>query len=191
MIIRTAVPEDAEQLLEIYAPYVEKTAITFEYNVPNTEEFGQRIANTLAKYPYLVAEIDGEAVGYAYAGALKGRAAYDWAVEMSVYVKKNMRKLGIGKALYTQLEDALKKQNIHNLYACITSPIVEDKYLTKNSVFFHESMGYRQVAEFHKCGYKFDTWYNVVWMEKIIAPHLLSPGKFIPFRNMRFRTVIV
>lgn len=80
IIIRTAKEEDAERLLEIYAPYVTDTAITFEYEVPTIDEFQQRINNTLKKYPYLVAEDEnGNVMGYAYASAFKGRAAYDWA----------------------------------------------------------------------------------------------------------------
>ena len=102
--IRTAVQQDAKVLLEIYAPYVKKTAITFEYDVPSVEEFARRISKVLQKYPYLVAEVNGEPVGYAYAGPFKERAAYDWAVETTVYVRENMKKSGIGRALYTALE---------------------------------------------------------------------------------------
>ena len=79
MVIRIAEEADAEKLLEIYAPYVEKTAITFEYTVPSLEEFRERIRETLKKYPYLIAEKDGEVLGYAYTGAFGKRAAYSWA----------------------------------------------------------------------------------------------------------------
>ena len=84
--IRAAVPTDAPALLAIYAPYVEQTAITFEYDVPAEAEFTRRIADTLQNYPYLVAEQDGVPVGYAYAGKFHERAAYDWSVETSIYV---------------------------------------------------------------------------------------------------------
>ena len=94
--IRTAVRQDAEALLQIYAPYVKNTAITFEYDVPSVEEFAGRISKVLQKYPYLVAEVNGEPVGYAYAGPFKERAAYDWAVETTVYVRENMKKIVIG-----------------------------------------------------------------------------------------------
>ena len=87
MIIRTATANDAEAILNIYAYYVENTAITFEYDVPTLEEFTQRIENTLKKYPYLVAEKDGEILGYAYAGVFKDRAAYDWSAETTIYLK--------------------------------------------------------------------------------------------------------
>ena len=170
--IRTARLEDAEELLKIYAPYVENTAITFEYEVPSVEEFAGRIKSVLEKYPYLVAEYEGEILGYAYVSPFKERAAYDWAVETSIYVKMNKKRMGIGKKLYNELEKILKAQGILNLNACIGYPKKEDEYLTKDSVAFHEKLGYSLVGQFHKCGYKFNRWYDMVWMEKHIGKHL-------------------
>lgn len=172
IIIRRAVLDDAKALLRIYSPYVSKTAITFEYEVPMLEEFTNRMRHTLKKYPYLVAESDGEIVGYAYAGAFKARAAYDWAVETTVYVDNTRKKQGIGKQLYAALEKILARQNILNLYACIAYPQIEDEYLSKDSVEFHQHLGYQKVGEFHKCGYKFHRWYDMVWMEKKIGSHV-------------------
>lgn len=183
--IRVATIEDAEKLLEIYAPYVEKTAITFEYEVPSVEEFAGRIRHVLEKYPYLVAERGGEIVGYAYVGEFKSRAAYDWAVETTVYVKDDQKKTGIGKDLYLALEKILKEQNILNLNACIGYPEVEDEHLTKNSVQFHEHLGYRFVGEFVKCGYKFGRWYNMVWMEKHIGEHVNDQPAVKTFDEVR------
>ena len=117
--IRTASPDDAAALLAIYAPYVQETAITFEYEVPSTEEFTRRITHTLEKYPYLVAEKDHTILGYAYAGPFHERAAYDWAVETSIYVDQNLKHSGIGGFLHDALENALKKQGILNMNACI------------------------------------------------------------------------
>ena len=131
LTIRTAVEHDAEALLQIYAPYVKKTAITFEYDVPSVEEFAGRISKVLQKYPYLVAEVNGEPVGYAYAGPFKERAAYDWAVETTVYVREDMKKSGIGRALYTALEEALAAQGILNLNACIAFPENEDEHIVQ------------------------------------------------------------
>lgn len=173
--IRTAVQQDAKVLLEIYAPYVKKTAITFEYDVPSVEEFARRISKVLQKYPYLVAEVNGEPVGYAYAGPFKERAAYDWAVETTVYVREDMKKSGIGRALYTALEEALAAQGILNLNACIAFPENEDEYLTRDSVKFHERMGFETAGRFHKCGCKFGRWYDMVWMEKLIGNHVENP----------------
>ena len=187
--IRVATLEDAKTLVEIYTPYVEKTVITFEYEVPSVEEFKGRMAHVLEKYPYLVAERDGEIVGYAYAGEFKSRAAYDWAVETTVYVREDQKNSGVGKALYMALEQILAEQNILNLNACIGYPEVEDEYLTKNSVQFHEHMGYRFVGEFYKCGYKFGRWYNMVWMEKHIGEHLDDQPAIKKFDDVRIAVV--
>lgn len=103
LTIRPASPGDAQALVRIYAPYVTDTAITFEYGVPSEKEFAARIAGTLERYPYLVAERDGAPVGYAYAGAFHSRPAYDWAVETSIYVDRTQRRGGVGRALYAAL----------------------------------------------------------------------------------------
>ena len=173
--IRPATEADAAEILNIYAPYITDTAITFEYDVPTLEEFTGRIRHTLEKYPYLVAVRDSEIIGYAYAGAFYGRAAYDWSAETTIYVKKGCSHSGVGKLLYQALETALKAQNIINLYACIGYPEIEDEYLTKNSAQFHAHLGYRMVGEFYHCGYKFDRWYNMVWMEKLLDPEVKHP----------------
>ena len=184
---RTARPEDAEELLKIYAPYVENTAITFEYEVPSIEEFQQRIENTLRKYPYFVAEQDGKPAGYAYAGPLKERAAYDWAVETTIYIQQEKRGIGIGKRLYDRLESVLKEQGILNLYACIAYPEQEDEYLTMDSVNFHKRLGYQQIGKFQNCGYKFQRWYHMIRMEKEIGQHLINQPQVISFAEIRRR----
>ena len=179
--IRKAVPSDAPQILEIYASYVQNTAISFEREVPSIREFSARIENTLEKYPYFVAEVYNEIVGYTYAGRFKSQAAYDWSVETSIYIKEKNRRGGIGAMLYERLESALKAQGILNLNACIAYTDVEDAHLTNDSVAFHEKCGYRLVAHFHACGYKFDRWYDMVWMEKMIGEHLSNQPKVKPF----------
>ena len=167
MTIRKARPEDAAALLAIYAPYVERTAVTFEYDVPTVEEFRRRIGDISRKYPYLVATDGDRIVGYAYASAFKERAAYRWAVETSIYVDMGERRRGIGLLLHQALEDALRRQGILNMNACISYIESEDEYLTPDSVRFHERMGYKQVAHFHRCGLKFGRWYDMIWMEKL------------------------
>lgn len=184
IIIREAEERDAEALLAIYAPYVKNTAITFEYEVPSLEEFAERIRHTKERYPYLAAEVDGDIVGYAYASRFHGRKAYDWAVETSIYVDRNKKGLGIGRRLYEVLENILAQQNILNLNACIAYPSQEDEYLTRDSVKFHEHLGYRLVGEFDQCGYKFHKWYSMVWMEKHIGPHLENQPEIIGFREI-------
>ncbi len=172
IMIRSAAAQDAPALLAIYAPYITDTAVSFEYDVPSVEEFTERIHTTLEKYPYLVAETDGHIVGYCYVGIMHGRPAYDWSVETSIYVDQNCKRMGIGRKLHDALEQALSAMGILNLYACIASPIGEDPYLTRDSIHFHEHLGYKHTAHFHKCGYKFNRWYDIVWMEKTIGKHL-------------------
>lgn len=172
MNIRPATPDDAAALLTIYAPYVRDTAVSFEYEVPTVEEFRQRITRFSERYPYWVAEEDGRVLGYAYAHAFHERAAYQWAVETSIYVDENEKRKGIGKHLHDALEEALKQQGILNLNACIAYSEQEDEHLTHDSIRFHERMGYKKVAHFHLCGKKFGRWYDMVWMEKLIGNHL-------------------
>lgn len=179
--IRKANPDDAPQILGIYASYVQNTAISFEREVPSVREFSGRIENTLKKYPYFVAEADNEIVGYTYAGRFKKQAAYDWSVETTLYIREQNRRNGIGAMLYERLECALKAQGILNLNACIAYTDIEDAHLTNDSVAFHEKCGYRLVAHFHECGYKFNRWYDMVWMEKMIGEHLLNQAKVKPF----------
>ena len=172
MKIERVTEQDAAALLEIYGPYVENTAISFEYSVPTVTEFQERIRNISAKYPYLKAvEDSGRILGYAYAGAFKSRAAYDWAVETTIYVRREQRGQGVGRALYEALEQSLQGMGICNLNACIAYAPQEDTHLTNDSMRFHQRLGYRLVGTFHACGYKFDTWYDMIWMEKLIAPH--------------------
>ena len=113
---------DAEPCLEIYRPYVEQTAITFEYTVPSVTEFQHRMEHTLKRYPYLVIEKDGKIGGYAYASPFKERAAYAYSVELSIYLDMSLRHQGLGKQLYICLEDVLKLMGVCNVNACIGVP---------------------------------------------------------------------
>ncbi|MCD7893377.1 MAG: N-acetyltransferase family protein [Erysipelotrichaceae bacterium] len=184
MEIRTATINDAQELLNIYAYYVLNTAITFEYDVPTLDEFQNRITTILDKYPYIVATINNKIIGYAYANTFKARAAYDWSVEMTIYIDIHYQKQGIGKKLYMTMEELLKLQGITNINACITYPDKEDEYVDKNSVQFHEHLGYKLVGQFHQCGYKFNHWYSMVWMEKMIGEHVTNQPSVKPFRDI-------
>lgn len=164
--IRSAVPEDARQLLELYGWYVEHTAISFECAVPSLEEFRSRIVNTLKGYPWLVLEENGVIQGYAYAGPLSERWAYRFSCEGSIYLERSAVGHGYGRRLYEALEQELSARGIRNLYACIADPVEEDEYLTRNSEQFHTHLGFEKVGTFHRCGFKFQRWYNVIWMEK-------------------------
>ena len=167
--IRNASTADAAALAAIYAPYVCDTAISFELEPPTPDEFASRIARTVERYPYLVAERDGAVVGYAYAGPFKERAAYAASVELSVYVDSAQRGAGVGRALYAELERALARRGVTNLYACVAYPVVEDERLTYASVRFHERCGFEIVGRFHGCARKFGRVYDMVWMEKHLA----------------------
>ncbi|MDQ7094789.1 N-acetyltransferase family protein [Desulfosporosinus sp. PR] len=182
--IRMATKADAKEILAIYAPYVKNTAISFEYDVPSPEEFAERINNTLRKYPYIVALDSNRIIGYAYVSPFKERVAYDWAVETTVYVSQDCRGKGLGTTLYSALEAILKRQNILNLNACIAYTSMENAYLTNDSIYFHERLGYKKVAHFTQCGYKFGSWYDMIWMEKIIGGHSANPEPIIPIAEL-------
>nr|WP_314099326.1 GNAT family N-acetyltransferase [uncultured Lachnoanaerobaculum sp.] len=169
--IRSANPEDAKELLKIYAYYVTDTAISFETEVPSEEEFKLRIEEVLKSYPFIVACKDDEILGYAYLHSFVGRKAYELSAETTIYLNPDKKKMGIGKKLYSVLEDIAKAQNITNLYSCIGYVDKEDEYLNNNSVQFHEHIGFRMVGKFENCGHKFGRWYHMVWMEKIIGEH--------------------
>ena len=167
--IRNATLEDAPRLVEIYSYYVEETAISFECDTPTVEEFQRRMIRSQKHYPYLVAEIGGEIVGYAYAKSFIEREAYKFSVELTIYIDKNFRKQGIGGALYRQLEKNLRDAGKKNLYACVGYPEIEDEYLTLNSVKFHDHFGFKICGKFTNCCYKLNRHYSMVWMEKIIG----------------------
>ena len=177
--IGLATPADAPELLAIYAPYVRETAITFEVEVPSMPEFAARIGRTLERYPYLVARDEsGAALGYAYAGPFKGRAAYDWAIETSIYVDRERRGRHVGTRLLSELERLLAAQGITNAEACIAYP---DQ---GGSVGFHERRGYRMVGRFERCAFKLGRWWDMVWMEHVIAPHPEAPSEPVPFPEL-------
>lgn len=178
--IRPAILSDAAEILEIYAPYVKETAITFEYDVPTIQEFTDRIKQKLGKYPYIVAVTGGKIAGYAYASAFRPRAAYDRAVETTIYIKTDCKGKGIGKRLYLFMEEILKAQNIKNLYACIAYPNPE-------SIGFHERLGYKTIGHFSKCGYKLGNWYDMIWMEKFIGEHTGEPEHVLPYYEVESR----
>ena len=167
----------APRILEICAYYVGRTVVTFEYDVPSLAEFEGRMRDIMKKYPYLVIERDGRIEGYAYAHAFVGRAAYDWAAELTISLAHAATRGGLGRVLYEALADRLTARGVLNLSACIGYPQVEDEYLTKLCAQFHEHLGFTLAGTFHNCGYKFGRWYDMIWMEKIIGePHAGQPA---------------
>ena len=170
--VRDARLQDAGRILEIYAHYVKNTAVTFECGVPAPANFRARMERTMARYPYLVAEEGDTVQGFAYAGPLSARKAYDWSCETTVYLHPDARGRGWGRRLYEELGERLREMGVTNLYACVARPESPDEYLDERSLGFHAHMGFERVGEFHACGHKFGRWYNVVWMEKVIGRHV-------------------
>ncbi len=186
--VRPVRADDAAEIAAIYRPYVENTAITFEYEAPDAREIGRRIANTVPKYPYIVAEKDGKILGYAYAHGFRERAAYMYSVETSIYVAADSHGCGIGALLYDDLEKLLRGQGFLNMNACITVAAKGsecDPHITDGSVRFHEKLGFALVGRFQKCGYKFGRWYDMIWMEKLIGEHTADPADLLPFDTQR------
>lgn len=169
LVLRDARPGDARTLVDIYSYYVTDTAVTFEYAVPSESEFRSRIENISSTFPYIVCEMDGVVAGYAYASAYSTREAYSWTVTASIYLDKEYRRNGAGSALYAELEKRLKEKGIVNILASIAYIETEDEYLTHDSVKFHTYKGYSQVAHMNKVGKKFDRWYDIIWMQKVIG----------------------
>lgn len=163
MKIRMIEEKDIQAVLDIYKPYIETTAITFETEVPTYEEFVQRVNHKLEQFPWLVYEEEGKILGYAYASLMRERAAYSWDAELSVYLQEGNHGLGIGSKLYLVLEAILKEMNFVNLYGCITYP-------NEKSVRLHQKLGYKEIGIFHNSGYKLGSWHDVLWMEKQIRP---------------------
>lgn len=175
MEIREAVPADAERIRAIYAPYVTQTAITFEWDVPTLAEMEWRIRQTMERYPYLVLVENSKVYGYAYAGVFAERSAYAWSCEVSIYLDRAVLRRGYGKQLYQDLKARLQTMGLQNLYACIAMPAEPDPYLDEGSALFHAACGYAEVGRFHRCGYKFGRWYDMIWMEKHIGTHPTAP----------------
>lgn len=163
MSIRFAKAEDLAQILAIYAPYVEKTAISFEYAVPTMEIFTVRFQAVTAQYPWLVWEENGQILGYAYGSAPFDRAAFSWCAESSIYLRADCRGKGIGKKLQLALEALLQMQGYQLLYALVTTD-------NPASIAFHKALGFTHLAQFPGCGWKLGGWHGLVWLEKRLNP---------------------
>ena len=153
-MIRKATPQDAVQIVKIYNHYVETSLVTFEEDLVSEQDFKKRIEEILAQYPYLVYELDGKIVGYAYAGIFRTRVAYRYSSESSVYVHKDYFKKGIASALYKVLLEEMKAMGLKSAIGGITLP-------NEGSVILHEKFGFKKVAHFERVGFKFEQWLDV------------------------------
>lgn len=158
-MIRIATEEDLPACLEIYAPFVENTTVSFEYTVPTIAEFTQRFRDITARFPWLVWVEAGKVLGYAYASAPYSRAAYAWTSEPSIYLAPEAQGRGIGRRLYDALEKILAYQGFQVSYALITGENL-------SSLAFHKACGYEIKVRYENCGFKFGRWLGLVWMEK-------------------------
>jgi L-amino acid N-acyltransferase YncA len=166
--VRLATEADSASILEIYTPFISDTVITFEYKVPTVTEFGKRITDIQKKYPYIICEVNGSVVGYAYASQFNERAAYDWSVDFSIYIKPQYHRKNIGKALYFTLFELLKLQGYYNAYAGVTLPNIKSESL-------HQSFGFKPIGVYQNVGYKFGDWHDVKWFQLKIQDYSKSP----------------
>jgi phosphinothricin acetyltransferase len=176
--IRVALPEDAEAILAIYVPIVRETAISFEVEPPTQTEMRQRISGTLQHLPWLVCDRQGEVLGYVYASPHRARAAYQWSVDVSVYIHAQARRTGMGRALYHALFQLLSLQGFYQGFAGITLP-------NPASVGLHEALGFRPVGVYQAVGYKLGGWHDVGWWQRALQPRPSLPTPPIAFEVLR------
>ncbi len=169
LTIRDARAGDAKALLDIYAPFVTGTAVSFELTPPTLAEFEARIASAQTQWAWLVAERGGEIAGYAYASAFRARAAYRFTAETSAYVHPRHRGRGVARALYRRLFMVLAEKGFCSAYAGIALP-------NDASIAFHKSLGFTPVGIFHRAGWKFQTWHDVSWWEARLRDAPLGSG---------------
>ena len=177
MKIRLFSQNDIKQVLDIYAFYIKHTAYSFETKIPTVAEFSDRIAHYASQSPCLVAEKADEITGYAYASPHRSRVAYQWNKEVSVYVKKEAHRKGVGKNLYTTLFELLKMQGYANVLAGITQP-------NPQSVIFHKKMGFKLVGTYNKIGFKNNQWWDVNWYELFLQKEGFVPKKIMPMEEL-------
>ncbi len=160
---RFANPGDAAALLKIYAPYVENTSITFEYDVPSEEEFARRIQSVTERFPWILCEDEGIPIGYAYASPAFTRAAYQWDAELSIYIDRRYHRSGIASRLEDMISTLLTEQGFHHLYSRVTTP-------NDASIGFHKARGFQEIGVYRNTGFKLGGWHDVIALEKDLLP---------------------
>lgn len=160
LTLRDADPgADAAACATIYAPYVTDTTITFEETPPTAADFTARIAAAQVNHVWLVGEVEGVIVGYAYAGTYRPRAAYRWSCETSVYLDRDQRGAGRGREIYQGLLGRLSSMGFRTAVAGATLPNDASERL-------HAALGFEPIGVFRRVGYKFDTWCDVAWVQR-------------------------
>jgi len=166
--IRMVKEADYAAMLEVYKPNVLHTAVTFEYEVPSLEEYSNRINNIITHYPCLVCEQSGVIAGFAYAGLLRIKAAYQWSTETTIYVSEKFQGKGVASALYHALLSVLELQGFVNVYAAVTLPNMASERL-------HASVGFAEIGLFEKVGFKHGKWHDLKWYEMYLVEHPKDP----------------
>ncbi len=161
-LIRAAKPTDADAIAAIYNHYITNTVITFEVDEVTSTEMARRIAEIQSgSFPWLVAQWNGQVVGYAYAGKWHSRHAYRFAAEMTVYLAPDRWRQGVGSRLYQQVMEMLAAMKIHTVIGGIALP-------NDASVALHEKLGFRKAAHYHEVGFKFDRWIDVGYWQRVL-----------------------
>ncbi|MGH7328733.1 MAG: arsinothricin resistance N-acetyltransferase ArsN1 family B [Vulcanimicrobiaceae bacterium] len=179
-MIRVATPQDAAAFAEIYAPYVTGSLVSFEEEAPSPQEMERRVRATLTYAPWLAASIADRIAGYAYASHHRERPGYRWAVDVSVYVRPEFQRRGIGRTLYQELFIILERQRYRRAYAGIALP-------NDASVALHRAVGFEEVGVYRRVGWKMGRWLDVVWLERNIGPDrddAVTPSEPIPFAEL-------
>ena len=176
--LRVATAADAIAVADIYAPIVADTPISFETEPPAAEVMAARILEKLPTHPWLIAEQDGEVLGYAYGAPHRDRAAYRWSVDVSVYVREGLRGAGIGRGLYTPLVAILRQQGFRAAYAGITLP-------NAGSVGLHEAVGFRPLGIYKEVGFKCGRWHDVGWWRLALSEADGAPAEPLAFEAWR------
>jgi len=159
---------DAAAIQGIYAPYCESSAVSFETTAPSVEEIGQRIRRISGQFPWIVGDLDGRVLGYAYGSQHSDRAAYQWSVNATIYVSKESHRTGLGRGLYTSLLRILTLQGYYKACGGITLP-------NPASVGLHEAVGFKPVGVYRGVGYKLGSWHDVGWWQLSLQPESDEP----------------
>jgi L-amino acid N-acyltransferase YncA len=176
--IRLANEQDAESILAIYAPFVRATPISFEVEMPSAGQMQERIRSALVAHPWLVCERDERVIGYAYASRHRERMAYQWSVDVTVYVDPATQRAGVGRALYTALLELLGSQGFFNAFAGIALP-------NAASVGLHESLGFKPIGVYRNVGYKLGRWHDVGWWQRALRSPSPAPVPPLPLDTVR------
>lgn len=177
IIFRLAQPADAPRILEIYRPYVEDMAVSFEYEAPSLAAFEARMEGIMRVYPYIVAEEAGRVMGFAYATRHAERKAYDWSANLSVYLDAAVISKGLGKRLYNGLIALLRLQNVQNVFGLIVGS-------NERSLAFHERLGFQRVGLYRNMGYKLGEWHSVSVYQLPIGGYPNPPQPLLPLPRL-------